>query len=115
MSDAEAWLRASSAELSELLSDRGRTEERPIQRWLEHHAAFVPGARGPDGMSGWQPWPGALITEPRLTGIIAKVPDFCWLAADSVNLTAVLVEIETPAKPWQQEGKAVAAAELTQA
>jgi len=66
-------------------------------------------------MSGWHPWPGALITQPRLTGIVAKVPDFCWLAADSVNLTAILVEIETPAKSWQQETRPVAAAELTQA
>ncbi|HST68175.1 MAG TPA: Shedu anti-phage system protein SduA domain-containing protein [Solirubrobacterales bacterium] len=114
-SEAERWLRESRSELAELLLGEQRDDEAVFQRWLEQHPAFVPGARGAGGNSGHDPWPGALITQPRLTGIIGKVPDFCWLATDSAELTAVFVEIETPAKRWQQREKAVQSAELTQA
>lgn len=115
MTDAQAWLHESARQLAALLSGEGRTDEPLIQRWLERHPSFVPGARGPAGMSGRHPWPCALITQPPLSGIVAKVPDFCWLAADSADLTAMLIEIETPAKSWQQDRKAVQSAPLTQA
>lgn len=113
--DVARWLRESRNELAELLAGESRGEERVFQDWLERHPAFVPGGRGAGGNSGHDPWPGALISQPRLTGINGKVPDFCWLAADSAELSAVFIEIETPAKRWQQEQKPVQSAELTQA
>jgi hypothetical protein len=57
----------------------------------------------------------ALISQPPLSGLGGKVPDFCWLAADSAHLTAVLIEIETPAKSWQHSSDNQRSAELTQA
>jgi hypothetical protein len=109
------WLSASAEELAELITGSERDREEIFQAWLERHPAFVPGALGPNGMSGHEPWPMALITQPRLSGLGGKIPDFCWLAADSAHLTAVLVEIETPAKTWQHSGDAGQSAELTQA
>ena len=55
-----------------------------------------------------------MISQPRLLGFEEKVPDFCWLSVDSAELTAIIVEIEKPAKRWQLGG-AGQAAELTQA
>jgi hypothetical protein len=113
--EAQAWIGESRDELAALLVGEERSDESVFQDWLERHPAFVPGARGPGGNTGHDPWPGALISQPRLTGINAKQPDFCWLAADSAELTAVMIEIETPAKRWQRAGEAVQSAELTQA
>ena len=109
------WLSGSAEELAMLIAGPDRDKEEIFQAWLERHPAFVPGALGPDGMSGHEPWPMALITQPKLSGLGGKIPDFCWLAADSAHLTAVLVEIETPAKVWQHSGDAGQSAELTQA
>lgn len=112
--DAARWVEESRAEYLELLRTHP-LDEPAFQDWLERHPAFVPGARGPRGRSGWHPWPCALITQPRLTGIEGKQPDFCWLAADSATITAVLIEIETPAKRWQHKGNETQHAELTHA
>jgi hypothetical protein len=114
-SDVQVWLRDSRAELADLLQGQRRGEEPVLQDWLERHPAFVPGARGPGGNSGHGPWPDALISQPRLTGINGKQPDFCWIASDSAQVTAMLVEIETPAKRWQRTSDAVQHADLTQA
>jgi Domain of unknown function (DUF4263) len=113
--EVQRWLRDSASELRALLRGESRSDESVFQRWLEQHPAFVPGARGAGGNSGHDPWPSALISQPRLTGINGKQPDFCWLAADSAEITAVLVEIETPAKLWQRREQPVQSAELTQA
>lgn len=108
------WLAASARELTDLIAGPGNKDERALQHWLERHPAFVPGAFG-RGMSGHEPWPMALITQPQLSGLNSMFPDFCWLAADSAHLTAVLIEIETPAKPWQHEKDSGQSAKLTQA
>lgn len=50
------------------------------------------------GPSGHPAFPCALITQPLLPGFQAKRPDFLWLAADSLNTYAVLLEIEAPTK-----------------
>jgi hypothetical protein len=108
------WIQQGAEELRQLLKGEGRSDEPILQHWLEEHPAFVPFFDGPD-RSGSPPWPGAVITQPRLTGIVGKVPDFCWIAADSAYLTAVLVEIEVPAKPWQHNHDVGQAAPLTHA
>jgi hypothetical protein len=108
------WLRESAAELSGLIAGDQADQEGVFQDWLERHPAFVPGARGPGGNSGHTPWPCGLISQPRLEGIVGKQPDFCWIASDSAEVTAMLIEIETPAKRWQRDGEAVQSAELTE-
>ncbi|MEU1968940.1 Shedu anti-phage system protein SduA domain-containing protein [Micromonospora sediminicola] len=98
--DPATYLQAATAELRDLVGGAGASDEALLQSWLEQHPAFVPGAHGQDGSSGMTPWPGALITQPPLPGIVGHVPDFLWLAADSRGVTAVLVEIERPNKRW---------------
>lgn len=112
--EALRWVERSAAEFEQLIQVEGRSDEPILQDWLERHPAFVPLFDGPGG-SGWPPWPGALISQPRLTGIVGKVPDFCWLAANSAHLTAVMVEIEVPDKPWQRAQDLGQAASLTHA
>lgn len=114
MLDPGEWIQNSATELRQLLSGVGHDDEEVVQRWLEHHPAFVPGYAGRRGMSGWKPWPSALITQPRLIGFQEKVPDFCWLSVDSAEITAMLVEIEKPSKRWQRKD-AGQSAQLTQA
>lgn len=111
---AQQWIEQSAAEFEQLIRGEGRSDESILQDWLERHPAFVPLFDGPD-RSGWPPWPGALISQPRLTGIEGAVPDFCWLAANSAHLTAVMVEIEVPDKPWQHDQDLGQAAPLTHA
>jgi Domain of unknown function (DUF4263) len=108
-------LRKSADELRDLIAGAHAGEEHVFQDWLERHPAFVPGARGPGGNSGHNPWPDALISQPSLEGIVGKQPDFCWIASDSAEVTAMLVEIETPAKRWQRTSEPVQTADLTQA
>ena len=114
MLDPGEWIQNSATELRELLVGAGQEDEKVLQRWLERHPAFVPGYAGSRGMSGWKPWPSALITQPRLVGFQEKVPDFCWLSVDSAELTAMLIEIEKPSKRWQLKD-AGQSAQLTQA
>ncbi|WP_367666996.1 Shedu anti-phage system protein SduA domain-containing protein [Streptomyces sp. DG2A-72] len=92
-----------AAELQALVETDGHKDEKVLQEWLEKHPAFVPGAFGPHGASGWLPWPNAVITQPPLTGLLERRPDFMWLASDSRYLTVVCVEIEIPAKKWFRE------------
>jgi Domain of unknown function (DUF4263) len=96
----QGGLEAAAAELRALVDGEGAADEAVLQRWLEQHPSFVPGAFGPRGSSGWEPWPRAVITQPPLTGMLTRVPDFIWLARDSRRLTAVCIEIERPAKRW---------------
>jgi Domain of unknown function (DUF4263) len=103
MHDAQRWVADSRTELAGLLKGEGHRDEAVLQHWLERHPTFVPGSRGSRGVSGRPLWPSALVTQPRLLGFAEKVPDFCWLTADSADLTAMLVEIEVPAKRWQRK------------
>ncbi len=102
-------------EWSMLLSDSSRPEA-DFQRFLEDNPSFVPcnwgelpldqyyvpGESQPvEGHHG--PLNSALITQPRLTGLDGKTPDFLWLIRDSGTVYAVLIEIETPTKRWFTE------------
>jgi len=42
----------------------------------------------------------AVLSESPLSGIGMRVPDFIWLATDSLNFTPVFIEIESPRKRW---------------
>lgn len=78
-------------------------DEPGVQAFLERHPLMVPGAHlglGHLDKSGHAPFPSALIAQPPLRGLSARVPDFLWIASDSVFLNPVFIEIEAPAKRW---------------
>ncbi|MBK8595321.1 MAG: DUF4263 domain-containing protein [Holophagales bacterium] len=76
--------------------------EREIHRFLERHPSMVPGAFTTAGVSesGHFPEPPGLITEPPLSGLTRRVPDFLWIAVDSATISPVLIELERPEKRW---------------
>lgn len=88
--------------------------EMSVQRFLEHHPCLVPGAFGTVGVSGHAPFPGALICKPALPDFTRRIPDFMWIARNSVVVSPVLIEIESPNKRWFTKG-GQQSAELTQA
>lgn len=71
-------------------------DEAVFQKFLETHPCMVPGGQSMSGPSGHSAFPAALITQPSLPGFFEQVPDFLWLATDSLHIYAVLVEIEPP-------------------
>lgn len=97
-----------------LLLNSGECDERAFQTLLEDHPMLVPGVypsldTGHNGI-----WPSAVISQPPLTGLESKVPDFCVISADSGTVYATFVEIESPCKRWAT-GSGGQTAELTQA
>ena len=90
---SDAWSQVLSAD----------PDEPTVQAFLEKHPLMVPGAHlglGRLTQSGHGPFPSALITQPPLRGLTARIPDFLWIASDSVFLNPVFVEIEAPRKRW---------------
>lgn len=82
------------------LLDSGCSEERAYQEFLERHPCMVPGPFGLIGTSGHSPYPSAVITQPVLPDFTRRIPDFMWIARDSETIYPVLIEIESPSKPW---------------
>lgn len=73
--------------------------EKAVQLFLEQHPVLVPGAFGVLGLSsGHAPFPGALISQPKLYGFQGRVPDFLWIAKNSTHLHPIFIEIERPGK-----------------
>ncbi|QXN94556.1 DUF4263 domain-containing protein [Nocardia iowensis] len=80
--------------------------EETIHKFLEDHPCLVPGHdafRGANWING-EPGPirEALFTKPRIGSGRSGyyIPDFMWLPTDSQTQWVVLIEIESPAKPW---------------
>ena len=96
-----------------LESPEGQVESN-IQRFLESHPCMVPGGQSMSGPSGHSAFPAALITQPRLAGFGERVPDFLWIATDSLHVYAVLIEIEAPTKKYFT-GKGTQSADFSQA
>jgi hypothetical protein len=74
--------------------------ERDIQNFLEKHPCLIPGAFNMKGKSGHYPFPDAVISQPPLTGVGVKIPDFMWLSTNSLEFEPVVIEIESPKKKW---------------
>lgn len=91
--DWNSYVNRAKAEWNNLLNSEAACDEKNIRRFLATHPSFVPGA-------GRGSFPMALISEPPLTGIGRKIPDFVWLASDSLNFSPILIEIESPCKSW---------------
>ena len=92
-------------------------DECDYQRFFERNPAFMPGAREIFGASTSH-WPilNALISQPRLSNDEhERVPDFMWIAKDSLALCPVLIEIEKPSKLEYRNNSDVVRAHFTQA
>lgn len=89
---AERW--------TEFLDSPEAKVESNVQSFLERHPSLLPGAFTVDGDSGHEPYPGAVITQPKLPSLSSKQPDFMWIATDSEAVYPVLIELETPYKKW---------------
>lgn len=66
--------------------------------FFEQNPSFIPGAFQFFGVSGHSPYTHSLISKPTLNGLFNRVPDFVWLAKNSLYFTPVLIEIENPSK-----------------
>jgi hypothetical protein len=75
-------------------------DEKAFQHFFETYPCMLPGAFGLLGISGHYPYNATLITQPDLIGLTTKIPDFMWIACDSMTVYPVFVEIETPSKEW---------------
>ncbi|PIB27166.1 Shedu anti-phage system protein SduA domain-containing protein [Maribacter sp. 4G9] len=76
-------------------------DETKFQTFFELNPSFMPGARDEFsimGQSGHEPFSNCLISQPKISGIINRIPDFMWLANDSAYFTPVIIEIEAPSK-----------------
>ena len=74
--------------------------EHDYQKFFERNPAFMPGSREILGASASH-WPilNALISQPRLSNDeCERIPDFMWMAKDSLAFCPVLIEIEKPSK-----------------
>ena len=93
--------------------EEARTES-PMQVFLESNPAFVPGATTPGVKSGHDPMHCALITQPELTGLKSRRPDFLWVASHSAAWFPTFIEIESPQKRvFTQQG--IPSADFSQA
>lgn len=88
---------AVTADFLKTLEIRGDNEP-AIQDFLEKNPSLVPGAYSMSGESGHSPLHMTLVATPTITGLFDRVPDFMWLAKDSLNFNPVLIEIEAPNK-----------------
>lgn len=103
--------RESKRALADLLNSG--PEEPEVQRFLESHPSIVPGAWTSGGTCPSQLY-CMLVSQPRLTGLDGRRPDFMWLTANSDTWFPVLIEIEKPSKRLFRKD-AVPSAEFTQA
>ena len=85
-----------------------------VQKFLEQNPSIVPGALTPGSPSGHYPLHCLLISQPRLTGLSTKIPDFMWIATHSAKWFPTLIEIEQPSKPLFRKDL-VPTAQFTQA
>lgn len=93
------YARIVERQLADLL-DAGECRESSYQHLIEHHPSLLPWVYGTFGGGHHGLVHGAIISQPRLPGIDGKQPDFMMIARDSGSVYAVLVELESPCKPW---------------
>jgi hypothetical protein len=104
--------RVAASELAQALASD--VSEADVHKLLERHPSLLPGRHGVPLTGGEGPFPSAVISKPPLPSWGGKIPDFMWIASDSVTLAPVLIEIEAPGKRWfTQAGQQTH--ELTQA
>ncbi len=99
-------------ELTALL-DSGECEEKAYQQLLEVYPALIPGTHPAidAGQNGFFP---GVISQPKLTGLQSRIPDFAVISWDSGTLYVAFIELESPCKRWATDG-GLPTATLTQA
>jgi hypothetical protein len=96
---AMAWAdyeQIAASELAQALASDA--SEATMHALLERHPCVLPGRHGLPLTGGEGPLPFAVISKPPLPSWGGKIPDFMWIASDSVTLAPVLIEIEAPTK-----------------
>jgi hypothetical protein len=73
-------------------------DETIVQHFLEANPCLVPGMRSLDVLPSTFPNHALLISQPMLPGLSSKVPDFLWIAYNSVGIYPTFIEIERPGK-----------------
>lgn len=94
------WDRYEETIISEFnnLLDTKSDDERNFQCFFENNPCFLPGALELFGQSGHYPYMHTIISQPNIGGAFKRIPDFVWLANNSLNFTPVFIEIEKPSK-----------------
>ncbi len=95
----EEYVAKASAEWDALKANSTALEAE-YQDFLERNPAFVPCSWGEFVEGHHGPFPSALISQPVLSGMHSKRPDFLWITRDSGSIYIVLIEIETPRSRW---------------
>lgn len=91
------YYNVSMDEFNELLQKYG-DDEGVFQLFFERNPSFLPGGLELLGQSGHYPFMNTLITQPQIGGCFRRIPDFVWLAQDSLKFCPVFIEIEKPSK-----------------
>lgn len=73
-------------------------DERTVQVFLERNPCLVPGMRSLGILPSAFPNDVLLISQPKLPALSARVPDFLWIAYNSVGIYPTSIEIERPSK-----------------
>ncbi len=110
----EDYEKVSLQEYYGLLESSSESEE-AFQLFFEENPSYVPGALQLFGQSGHYPYMHTLISQPQIGGSFRRVPDFLWLANNSLTFTPVFIEIEKPAKGMYTKKGGNINAEFTQA
>jgi hypothetical protein len=110
----EDYSARATKEWKELLDSPNGCDEKKVHQFLSQHPCMLPGAYSMTGPSGHGPFPSAVLSESPISGNGMKIPDFIWLAKDSLTFTPVFIEIESPCKPWFTK-RSTPTSELTQA
>ena len=71
----------------------GNPTEPMMQDFLERHPFMVPGHD-----RGHMPLHVALVSQPELPGVKRLIPDFMWIATNSMEWYPTMIEIENPKK-----------------
>jgi hypothetical protein len=90
------YARVAARALTDLLNEN--PDEPRVQKFLESHPSFVPGAWSPGGGTCPSRLLYMLVSQPSLPGLAGHRPDFMWLAANSDTWFPMLIEIESPSK-----------------
>lgn len=102
--DKEKYKDIISNEFKELLDDCP-SDETKFQELFEKNPSLLMGINigALYGKLGTLPF---LVTQPCVSGIIDRKPDFLLLLEDSINFTPLFIEIESPSKEmFKQDGK----------
>lgn len=96
------WLDFSQYAAEALRRFSGLLREDPgepvVQRFFESHPSFVPGGQAPGGGTTASRLYCMLVSQPELSGLGGRRPDFLWFTANSDTWFPTLIEIERPSK-----------------